>query len=97
MRDSARPLYLPTVEDGGRINSESVFVVSGWGNTGSGLSWLRLMQVSVPRVSDQVCRYTYEGIFKINENMVCAGDMSKGGIDACKGDSGGKKRHSATF
>jgi len=60
--------------------------VTGWGALSQGgPSAGVLMQVSVPIVSQSVCKRSYN---TIHDSMVCAG-ISKGGIDSCQGDSGG--------
>jgi secreted trypsin-like serine protease len=63
--------------------------VMGWGNTlpqpRASHYPTQLQEVSLPIVSDQVCR---ENIWGITEKMLCAG-FAEGGKDACWGDSGG--------
>ncbi|MCB0123935.1 MAG: serine protease, partial [Caldilineaceae bacterium] len=61
-------------------------VVTGWGTTVEGGSAAtRLMEVSVPIVSNTQCNRAYG---TITENMICAG-YEDGGKDSCQGDSGG--------
>ncbi|XP_030592361.1 transmembrane protease serine 9-like [Archocentrus centrarchus] len=64
--------------------------VTGWGDTGSGVSLpypQNLMEVEVPIVGNRQCNCNY-GVGSITGNMVCAG-LSAGGKDSCQGDSGG--------
>ncbi|XP_030591277.1 transmembrane protease serine 9-like [Archocentrus centrarchus] len=64
--------------------------VTGWGDTGRGVSPpspQNLMEVEVPIVGNRKCNCNY-GVGKITDNMVCAG-LSAGGKDSCQGDSGG--------
>ncbi|KAL3986563.1 caspase recruitment domain-containing protein 8 [Sarotherodon galilaeus] len=64
--------------------------VTGWGNTGEGVSLpfpQNLMEVEVPVVGNRQCNCNY-GVGRITDNMICAG-LSAGGKDSCQGDSGG--------
>jgi secreted trypsin-like serine protease len=62
--------------------------VTGWGATSEGGSGSnRLMQVTVPIVSDQECANSYGNSFDA-ATMICAG-LRGGGKDSCQGDSGG--------
>ncbi|XP_031607002.2 transmembrane protease serine 9-like [Oreochromis aureus] len=64
--------------------------VTGWGNTGEGVSLpspQNLMEVEVPVVGNRQCNCNY-GVGTITDNMICAG-LSAGGKDSCQGDSGG--------
>lgn len=69
------------------------FTVIGWGATREGSMaqqrWLR--KVQVPHVSDDACkrRYDSEGYGFVASDMLCAGDVRRGGKDSCQGDSGG--------
>jgi len=59
--------------------------VSGWGTLSAGGSTPDvLMVVSVPVVTDAICKIEYP--FNIAESMLCAGERGK---DSCQGDSGG--------
>lgn len=76
----------PGVDELNTIKSVSV---SGWGLTNANDTKLshRLQTVTIPLVSIETCQQIYESV--INEDdMFCAGDPD-GGVDACKGDSGG--------
>ena len=46
-----------------------------------------LNQVELPIVSFQSCLQIYPTV--INENRLCAGNLTSGGKDTCQGDSGG--------
>lgn len=62
-------------------------VVTGWGATSEGGSSPALLQeVTVPIVSQNVCRQSYGS--SLTNNMFCAG-LAQGGKDSCQGDSGG--------
>ncbi|KAI3359963.1 hypothetical protein L3Q82_013846 [Scortum barcoo] len=64
--------------------------VTGWGNTGSGVSLpspQNLMEVELPIVGNRQCNCDY-GVGAITDNMICAG-LQTGGKDSCQGDSGG--------
>ena len=85
---------LPSDDDGmdGDFFAEKNLVVSGWGNLeyeGHGPS--KLHSVTVPGISKSECenKYCTKGDPCITDNMLCAGDVFNGGVDACQGDSGG--------
>lgn len=65
--------------------------MSGWGNTNENGIFLpnHLKKVSVPAVSNAVCKEAYEDNYLVKESMLCTGDMENGGIGSCQGDSGG--------
>uniref|UniRef100_A0A8C5SPJ7 Transmembrane serine protease 15 n=1 Tax=Laticauda laticaudata TaxID=8630 RepID=A0A8C5SPJ7_LATLA len=61
--------------------------IAGWGKTTQeGMSFI-LQEAEVPLITHQKCKELMPE-YNITENMICAG-YDKGGIDACKGDSGG--------
>eukprot|EP00093_Oithona_nana_P009208 09208.XXX_449383_449022_1 [CDS] Oithona nana genome sequencing. len=44
------------------------------------------MKVEVPQVDFQTCKNSYRWLSK---GMICAGNVTHGGVDSCQGDSGG--------
>jgi len=86
-------LDLPTLRlsDGG--DDSGTFTIMGWGTTGensfSGQRHLRTAKV--PLVADGTCADAYEraGYDFRPAEMICAGDVRRGGVDTCQGDSGG--------
>ena len=59
---------------------------TGWGTTSTtGPNAMILQEVSVPIITNSVCRHALGGI---TDNMICAG-YDTGGMDTCYGDSGG--------
>lgn len=89
-----RTLPLPTL----RITrstawDQGAFTVLGWGQTGEGSGGQQryLRAATVPLVGDGACGFTYRraGLPFIAPEMLCAGDLRHGGVDACQGDSGG--------
>jgi hypothetical protein len=67
-----------------------VLTVAGWGTlSSSGPSPDTPRRVDVPVVSNEECNEAtaYGGL--ILDGMICAGNLSEGGVDACQGDSGG--------
>jgi secreted trypsin-like serine protease len=66
------------------------FRVIGWGATReNGPQQTQLRSVSVPFVSDTACANAYHGQSFVKSQMLCAGNLQHGGVDACQGDSGG--------
>ncbi|XP_016946746.1 transmembrane protease serine 6 [Drosophila biarmipes] len=66
-------------------------IVTGWGaqkEGGPGSDTLREVQVEVLPQSDCRNSTSYKP-GQITDNMMCAGNISQGGKDACSGDSGG--------
>jgi secreted trypsin-like serine protease len=90
----ARPLDLPTLPlaPDSHYNS-GTFTIMGWGATSENSSaqqrYLRTAQVRY--VSDSACdkAYSASGNGIVASDMICAGDLSHGGVDSCQGDSGG--------
>lgn len=94
---AARPACLPSSDDTG-FNRDTRFVVSGWGRRSG--QWGSLGQpnvlhhVTLPWVpvtaAEGVGAGARFGTKKEQLNtMLCAGNMERGGISACMGDSGG--------
>ncbi|KAK3090315.1 hypothetical protein FSP39_010872, partial [Pinctada imbricata] len=59
--------------------------ISGWGKTSIGVPNM-LKKAALPLLDQAVCKRLYKS--QLSENMFCAG-FTRGGIDTCKGDSGG--------
>lgn len=64
------------------------FESAGWGNLGDDTYPTVARWVELPFVDDETCAGVYADEFDA-ESMVCAGDLTNGGIDTCDGDSGG--------
>lgn len=90
---SAQPILLPPPTEEFDPAPGLMVSVSGWGTTSSGgVISDQLRSVEVPVVSDDVCNTAYGGTASSPEvypSMICAGDISNGGVDSCQGDSGG--------
>jgi secreted trypsin-like serine protease len=66
------------------------FRVLGWGSTAEdGPQQSSLHAAHVPFVPDARCAKAYRGNLFVKSQMICAGDLEHGGVDACQGDSGG--------
>jgi secreted trypsin-like serine protease len=66
------------------------FRVIGWGSTReNGSQQTQLRSVNVPFVADRACAKAYHGESFVRSQMLCAGNLKHGGVDACQGDSGG--------
>ncbi|WDE00214.1 serine protease [Thalassomonas actiniarum] len=64
-------------------------LVSGWGTLSSGGEMPdKLMEVTVPYVTNEICNQAtaYDG--QVQDTEMCAG-LAEGGKDSCQGDSGG--------
>ncbi|XP_072225721.1 trypsin I-P1-like [Leuresthes tenuis] len=84
--DHIRPVCLAA--EGSVFSDGQNSWVTGWGNTGDGVSLpspQRLQEVDVPVWSNTRCNAAYS---IITSNMICAG-LTEGGKDSCQGDSGG--------
>merc|ERR1711976_1025322 len=62
-------------------------VATGWGDTKFTGDNQFLQQVTLPVISQTVCRGYYSPS-QVKDDMVCAG-LREGGKDTCQGDSGG--------
>jgi secreted trypsin-like serine protease len=65
--------------------------ITGWGATSEGGSASNtLMKAQVPIVSNaEAMSPGYYNTGQITDDMICAGYLTTGGVDACQGDSGG--------
>ena len=87
----AIPACLPTSSFSGDFIAGRTLKVSGWGTLSSGGGQpTELHSVNVPGITNTDCKALY-GSSRITEEMLCAGDVTNGGIDSCQGDSGGDK------
>ncbi|XP_042142201.1 venom protease-like [Ixodes scapularis] len=73
-------------------------VILGWGHNAFGGKLQRLLQeADVPLVDNKACddRYRslsgYKTVFRsgVDQDFLCAGNLTQGGVDACQHDSGG--------
>ncbi|XP_014350516.1 plasma kallikrein [Latimeria chalumnae] len=83
--DYMLPICLPETKF--ESNYEDCWV-TGWGYTSEAGHVNNILQkASVPVITNEDCQSYYKS-YNITESMLCAG-YKEGGIDACKGDSGG--------
>jgi secreted trypsin-like serine protease len=69
---------------------KGLFRVLGWGATReNGSQQTNLRSALVPFVSDAACGRAYRNESFAPNQMICAGNLAHGGVDACQGDSGG--------
>lgn len=73
-------------------------VILGWGHNGfGGKLQTNLQEADVPLVSNEECDKLYKtlGTYKtvfhhgVDQDFLCAGNITEGGVDACQHDSGG--------
>ena len=85
---------LPAPRLGGDFLAAKTMTVSGWGRLAYQSSFPHVLHsVNVPGITHLQCSEKYsETGYIISSNMICAGDVSDGGIGSCHGDSGGKTR-----
>ncbi|MCP2325436.1 secreted trypsin-like serine protease [Hamadaea flava] len=98
------PLNLPTLRLSGGGDDFGTFTIMGWGTTSenSFAAQRRLRTAKVPLVADATCAAAYAkaGYEFRPDEMICAGDVRRGGVDTCQGDSGGpmvKRAHDGQF
>ena len=85
----AAPACLPTSNLGSDFLDGRTMTVSGWGATSQGGAQPTVLHsVDVPGITNARCSQHYTGI---TNAMLCAGDVTNGGIDSCQGDSGGNE------
>ncbi|XP_072946261.1 vitellin-degrading protease-like [Epargyreus clarus] len=78
---------------GEEIMDGEATMVTGWGNIREGGGYPSTLQmVLIPKVNTAVCERAYSTLYRITQNMLCAG-IPEGGKDACQGDSGGPLVH----
>ena len=88
---------LPKQSFAGDILIGETLTVSGWGKLSANGNRSNVLQhASVPVISNEACKMAYKNYteedFKVNitSHMLCAGDVEKGDISPCVGDSGGR-------
>lgn len=59
-----------------------------------GITPTQLYKVTIPLVNQAQCASAYSGYNTLTTNMLCAGRLGIGGIDACQGDTGGPLMYS---
>ena len=91
----AATVRLPTSRLAGDFLAGKQLTVSGWGrlNGNDFHTPNNLQVVRVPGIRNEVCKRKYTGISSIISAELCAGDLDVGGIDSCKGDSGGNQQN----
>jgi secreted trypsin-like serine protease len=69
---------------------KGLFRILGWGSTSENGGQQRILHTAtVPFVGDAACRAAYRGNPFVPAEMICAGNLARGGVDTCQGDSGG--------
>ena len=90
----AVPACLPTSKMAGDFLANKTMTTSGWGavlDSRDDPTPNNLRFVKVRGVTNELCNEMYAAVGDIvRPDELCAGDIVKGGIDACYGDSGGK-------
>jgi len=89
--DHISPICLPAVQDELPLAGTNTYII-GWGNTKVPPAYApsdTLKQVTVPLVSQAVCKAKNPSDYEFNEKVeICIG-FEQGGKGACHGDSGG--------
>ncbi|EEC16141.1 coagulation factor precursor, putative [Ixodes scapularis] len=84
--------------DAGAEPDKDQAIVLGWGHDAfGGRVHSHLQEVRVPLVANDVCDESYRSLENyarefprgVNDDFVCAGNLTYGGVDACQQDSGG--------
>ncbi|XP_029826704.2 clotting factor G beta subunit [Ixodes scapularis] len=84
--------------DAGAEPDNDQAIVLGWGHDAfGGRVHSHLQEVRVPLVANDVCDESYRSLENyarefprgVNDDFVCAGNLTYGGVDACQQDSGG--------
>jgi secreted trypsin-like serine protease len=85
---SQRPMPYAGPSRESLYNPGTTAVAVGWGLLSEGgAKPNQLYKVNLPLIADSTCASAYSGFS--SDAMVCAGNMTSGGIDTCQGDSGG--------
>ncbi|XP_061491937.1 hyaluronan-binding protein 2 [Rhineura floridana] len=63
--------------------------ISGWGETETGESSHQLLDARVKLISQMRCNARSAHNNRLDESMLCAGNLQRTGTDTCQGDSGG--------
>ncbi len=89
-----RPLDLPTLPlTPGTGYDKGDLTIIGWGQTSEDdpVQQRRLRWATVGFVTDRACAAAYREarVALVRDEMICAGDTRRGGVDTCQGDSGG--------
>jgi hypothetical protein len=82
-----RPICLPTIETYEPLDYAEIGITAGWGQIAfDGPKSDRLRHVDVPLIENKACNEESEPYYRgrVTTHMICAGDLMKGGRDACK-------------
>ncbi|CAH0402287.1 unnamed protein product [Chilo suppressalis] len=83
----------PIVAPGSVIRDGRPVIHAGWGAISQGgPASSQLLDVTIYTVNHELCRDRYLTLrppATVTRNMICAGILDVGGMDACQGDSGG--------
>jgi hypothetical protein len=88
---TAIPIVTAAHASDGYTDAGVISVVTGWGRLSQGGASTNILQVvELPLVSNEdAVSIGWYGPTQITIDMLCAGLLGEGGIDACQGDSGG--------
>ncbi|KNC78546.1 hypothetical protein SARC_09030 [Sphaeroforma arctica JP610] len=83
------PIQMATIDNSELEADGTTTSIIGWGTTiaDSSRGSSTLQEIQVPIISDKLCERSYPGL--VEERMFCAGIYYGGGMDSCRGDSGG--------
>lgn len=89
----AIPLMTAQAAASGLQNPGVIATISGWGDLSEGgIDPVILQKADVPIVSNAEASTSYDALYgagSITANMIAAGFLGTGNVDACQGDSGG--------
>ena len=72
-----------------KVSDENVCLISNLPLTDNYITLKCNHKFNLLPLFNEVCKQKYTGISSIISAELCAGDLDVGGIDSCKGDSGG--------